>query len=489
MLLCACGARSGLELWSSLAGAGGEAQLGGATGKSGAGGGDSSGGDGSGGATVNGGADTGGALATGGGGASGGAAAAGSGALGGSGGGVACPGGGSVEVCNGIDDDCDGEIDEDLPLEIVDGPIVVRNDEGSTAVGSSGSCISCAWAWHPQLIAPQDQLGVVWYLGIDGGHEQPSGFGRPLSWELEPQGAVSSLGPQFWLEALRRGDTVMRGSLLALVQRVGASDRASFAFVASDFKASDSIPLPGCTGPSAGFSVAALLPGLMSCVMDNVFRLFVVDEQQARVVTSFEQDVQAPGSPVMYSGSAVGALNGGRGLVAFPIVHPSGNGNLLWTLEIAAAGPPLAVPRRQALEGTSAPVFDALIARPGGYLLLGHEGFGAPTPGRFTAVLDLEGQRVGAVAHYDQGFTGYDEASVIRVGTGSVVAGTAADGILIEQLDSTGGLIRQQLLRVPAYSASSLLFAHGHLYLAYAESPDFTIAANRILVARMSCAR
>jgi len=62
-------------------------------------------------------------------------------------------------------------------------------------------------------------------------------------------------------------------------------------------------------------------------------------------------------------------------------------------------------------------------------------------------------------------------------------------GILVEQLDGAGGLIRQQLLQVPAYSATSLLFAHGHLYLAYAESPDLTAAPNRILAARLSCAR
>src|SRR4029079_1157618 len=46
----------------------------------------------------------------------------------------------TAEVCNGVDDDCDGEVDDNLPMVELGDAIVVRDREGST-----GNCSTCAW--------------------------------------------------------------------------------------------------------------------------------------------------------------------------------------------------------------------------------------------------------------------------------------------------------------------------------------------------------
>ena len=93
------------------------------------------------------------------------------------------------------------------------------------------------------------------------------------------------------------------------------------------------------------------------------------------------------------------------------------------------------------------------------------------------------------MVHYDQGLADFDEVAVLRVGSGFVVATTSAQGLRIEQLDAAGKIVRESLEPLPIYSQASLLFAHGHLYVAYAEPPARSGGENRVAVARFSCAR
>jgi hypothetical protein len=174
-----------------------------------------------------------------------------------------------------------------------------------------------------------------------------------------------------------------------------------------------------------------------------------------------------------------------------PVAHGSfGKPKQLWTLEISADGSPLADPRRQDLDGSTTTEFDGLFQISGGYLLFGHaHDSGASPSGRFVASLGPDGQLRGPLAPYNQGLESYDEVTVIRVGSGFVAAGTVPEGISIEELDRAGSVVRQQLLSVAAYSDSSLLFAHGHLYVAFTEPPGLTAAPNRVLVSRLGCTR
>lgn len=410
----------------------------------------------------------------------------------GAGGDPGCRGGGNDEVCNGIDDDCDGEIDEDLALEVVEGPIAVRDREGRTDVGLGVDCASCGWAWHPQLVMPQGELGVVWYLGIWGGDEQPSSFFRRLSWELEPQGSVRSLGPQYWMSTLARGTTATGVELLTFVERVGRSDLPSFGSISGDFEQAASVPLPGCSSASYGGLMGPLFPGLVGCSSFGVLHSFAVDDDGQRVLAHEQHDLHLPGETMTdLGGRAVAALKGNSGLLAVPL-RPGAfyTPMQLWTRPISAQGAPLSDGLRQDIGGPKGLQLEGLFAVPDGYLLFGHDrGLGDWPRGRFVVPLGPDGRLTGELAYYDQGrLAEFDEVVVLRVGSGFVVAETTAQGLRIARLNGAGAVLQELQENMFPYSQASLLFARGHLYVAYAESPSLSGAENRVVVARFSCA-
>jgi hypothetical protein len=409
----------------------------------------------------------------------------------GSGGSPDCPGGVGPEVCNGLDDDCDGEIDEDLPFDIVDGPFAVRVDEGRTDEASPFACVSCGWAWYPQLVMPQGELGVVWYLGINGGYEQPSAFFRRLSWELEPQGTVSSLGPQYWLSTLTRGTTRSGVDLLTFVERLGHADKPSFGLLDSGFVQGASTTLEGCSAGGYGGLLTPLAPSLLACASGGVVHTFALDDAGTRVTARNAHELGLPGeTKADLVARPVAAFKGSSGLLAVPLrPGPPFTSELLWTQAISADGSPLAEPSRHELGGPTGLHLEGLFATSEGYLLFGDERRSGEWPGgRFVVPLTSTGELNGAFTHYDQGLADFDEVTVLRVGAGFVVAESLEDSLRVEQLDETGQMVGswQQVLNI--YSRPALLYARGHLYVTFVEEPRLTGGENRVQVMRFSCA-
>jgi hypothetical protein len=404
-----------------------------------------------------------------------------------------CSGDGSLEVCNGIDDDCDGDIDEGWPLSVVEAPVVARLDEGATDVGSNVSCISCSWAWEPQLIESGSGIGVVWYLGIYGGKEQPSSFFRALSPELEAQSEVGSLGPEYWMGSLVRGGTDRRGSFLTLVERVAGADVPSFAFIDRNLKAHDSVALPGCGQPGYSFTLSPLTASLVSCGSSGTLHLFAIDAAAGKVLATHEQDLLLAGETMTdIGGRAVAAMHGDQGLVVTPIHHGLNRAAELVTIEISAGGEPLAAPRRQMVDVPTGLELEGLFAVDGGYLLFGHNRDVPSWPmGRFVAPLGFDGEPRGGAAHYDENeLAEWDDVAVLQLGDGFVIVTSSEQrGLIVIQLDSLGSVLSKWHQDVPAYSPPSLLYSRGHLYVAYAESPALDDAPNRVLVSRFSCKR
>ncbi len=102
---------------------------------------------------------------------------------------VCVPGEPLAEVCNGLDDDCDGLVDEDLGVSEVAGPHVIRLSHE----GNAGDCSSCDWASNVGLADTRDGMLAVWRVGFDGSYPEPNVFFRTLNSNGEPLGEIQLL--------------------------------------------------------------------------------------------------------------------------------------------------------------------------------------------------------------------------------------------------------------------------------------------------------
>jgi len=121
------------------------------------------------------------------------------------------------EVCNGLDDDCDGRVDEELPFGLVSGPFEV-------ALEPTGYFTS-------DLVAVRDGFVSVWNVGFDGSRPpRTNAFARHLDRDARPDGEPLPI-----LERpVTMGLTVApspRGLVLTYCGRFGADDRAASAFL------------------------------------------------------------------------------------------------------------------------------------------------------------------------------------------------------------------------------------------------------------------
>jgi hypothetical protein len=151
-----------------------------------------------------------------------------------------------AELCNLLDDDCDGVVDEGLGFGPVGDTIVLRVDEFDT-----GECSSCAWAFGTSLAPAGDGFLALWNLGLYGGREEPTLYGRLIDRSGTPVGDIHLLREDYVLyvnpmQAVAPLPPI--GMPFEVTSRVGTADVFGFLFVDSDGSIGTLTPTPA-SGP------------------------------------------------------------------------------------------------------------------------------------------------------------------------------------------------------------------------------------------------
>lgn len=153
---------------------------------------------------------------------------------------------GVPESCNLRDDDCDGEVDEGLGFGPLGDAVQLRVDEGET-----GDCTSCRWAWGTALAPVEGGLLALWNLGLSGGDEQPTLYGRLVDGSGRPQEEVGLLREDYilWIDPMQALLPLPeRGLPFDAEYRVGGSDVPGLLFASSRGAVETVHPTPA-TGP------------------------------------------------------------------------------------------------------------------------------------------------------------------------------------------------------------------------------------------------
>ncbi len=147
------------------------------------------------------------------------------------------------EACNLLDDNCNGLVDEGFGFGPVGEALYVRTDEFDT-----GPCGSCRWAWGTSLAPRDDGLVALWNLGLSGGDERPTLYRRPVDRLGHPVGPIALDRDDFLLELqpmLALPPMPAKGLPMEATYRVGSDDVPGLLFVSASGMTETTLPIPG----------------------------------------------------------------------------------------------------------------------------------------------------------------------------------------------------------------------------------------------------
>ncbi|MFT5355624.1 MAG: hypothetical protein ACI9KE_002843 [Polyangiales bacterium] len=135
---------------------------------------------------------------------------------------VPCDPRGDRETCNGRDDDCDGRVDEGLPLAALAETVVLREPTEMNA----GDCSTCAIAGTP-ILAPSETGGyfALFSIATSAASPSPNVFRRELSDRGQPLLPIVLVegAPTTNLRSMRSSERTASGLPIAMCTLAGPS--------------------------------------------------------------------------------------------------------------------------------------------------------------------------------------------------------------------------------------------------------------------------
>ncbi len=366
------------------------------------------------------------------------------------------PGAPLAEACNLEDDDCDGEVDEGLGFGPLGDAIVVRANEFDT-----GSCTSCSWAGGPALAPTDDGLLALWKLGLYGGSEQPTLYGRSLDGAGVPTAPVELLRGDFILDmypmqALEPMPPM--GLPLSIEHRTpGQEDVEGVLFAATDGSTALVQPIPGQSPSNVEHIVWSGERFVTVWEEDDQLRVAVL-AADGSVETMVDVDpLERPGAMTL------GVYPGRVGLLVSRVQN-DGDVRDMWFIGMDALGNVQVPAHPVDFEYTT---WQRLVGTDEGWLSVRPTDYEEPS---IRQPLDTNGDPIDAATPFADGRSLDDSGStdvfVPRPGLGEMITARGdADGVMhVEFLDDRGNVLRGWSEPLPPDPGHEIgVLAHPHI--------------------------